>query len=67
MDNKVFIVEDYLMTIFSFIILLLSILFTRLINYTWLSLISHIMIYISGYLTLYGLYNINKYNRTKKA
>ena len=62
MNKKKYVVEDYLITIFSFIILMLSILFTKLISYPVLSLICHVIIYVSAYLVMYGLYNVNRHN-----
>ena len=52
--------EYYVLTIIAFIILLISIVFTRLISYTILNILSYFVLSISLIIVCYGIYEINK-------
>ena len=52
--------EYYVLTIIAFIILLISILFTNLINYTVLKAFSYLVLSVSLTIVCYGIYQINK-------
>ena len=52
--------EYYIITIIAFIMLLISIIFTNLINYTILKVLSYLVLSISLIIVCYGIHKINK-------
>ena len=57
---KKLLVEDYFLTIVSYLILMVSIVTVNLVNQPMLKLVSYILLPISIIVTIYGVVQINK-------
>lgn len=58
--NKKILVEDYLLTIVAYFILMVSIVTVNLVNQPMLKLVSYILLPASLIITIYGVMQVNK-------
>ena len=57
---KKMLIEDYLLTIVSYLILMISIVTINLINQPMLKLVSYVVLPISIIVTIYGVLQVNR-------